>query len=340
MPPNIQYIPVSLAANIGTAPYMQLIRENNAYLTSLTAIPLQGFNDRILNYTIPTKVADNKEEFRSIREIFMDTDWCVQIELTQYPGRILLLTTKSQLETGHEWLDDNLPVLFTQYLPKNEQFQATQDHIIPTQADIKLASAALDNYADALKQKLILQPQNSNAQQFAHPPSSRTPPLTTISYSATAQKNLSRTPSTDPPKKKKAQNTNAISTATAQSSDTVQTSATMATNHNLTSELLTTLRAEVKQLIQHNLQPLQHEIKSLHQMLTSFTDRTTNNLQQFNQKIEASQASFNNQMAQLAAAMKEQQDYYDTQMCNLFAHLSPLTSAPSPPSQTPEGGMH
>jgi len=276
--PHLQYVPVGLAANIGVVPYMQLIRDNNAYLMSLTAIPLQGFNDRILNYTIPTKVADNKEEFCSIREIFMDMDWCLQIEPTQNPGRILLLTTKSQLETGREWLDDNLLVLFTKYLPNNKQFKAADDHIIPTRADIKPASTTLDSYADTLKQKLILQPQNSSAQQFAHPPSSCTPPLTTISYSAAAQKNISRPISPHPPQKKKACNADAISTTTAQSNDTVNTSATTVTNHNLTSNLLTTLRDEVKQLIQHDLQPLQHEIKTLYQTVTTFTNKMTHDL--------------------------------------------------------------
>jgi len=270
----------------------------------------------------------------------MDMEWCVQIEPMQNPGRILLLTTKSQLDTGHEWLDDNLPILFTQHLPKNKQFQATNDYIIPTRADIKPASATLDTYANALKQKLIRQPQTPNAQQFAHPPSSRTPPLTTISYSAAAQKNLSQPTSTDPPKKKKARNADAVNTATAQSSETVQTSATTVTNNNLTADILKMLWAEVQQLIQHDLHPLQNEIKTLHQTLNTFTDRTTADLQQFNQKIEASQASFNSQMAQLAAAMKAQQEYYDAQMCNLFAHLSNTQPVQSPPSHTSEGGNH
>jgi len=244
--PNLQYVPVGLATNIGATSYMQLICDNNEYLTSLTAIPLQGFNDRILNYTIPVKMADNNDEHRSIREILMATEWCVQIEPTQNPGRILLLTTQSQLDTGHEWLDNNLPILFTQYLPRNPSFQAYDNPIIPTCADIKPTSTALDTYANALKQKLNLQPHNSNPQQFAHPPASCTPPLTTISYSAAAQKNLSHSQNTDPPKKKKARNTDAVSTATAQSSDTAQTSATTVTNNNLTSDILNTLRAEVQ----------------------------------------------------------------------------------------------
>jgi len=337
--PNLQYVPVGFAATIGAASYMQLIRDHNEYLTSLTAIPLQGFNDRILNYTIPVKMADNKDKHRSIREILMATDWCTQIEPTQNPGRILLLTTRSQLETGREWLDDNLPIIFTQYLPSNPQFQAQNNPEIPTRADIKPVSAALDTYADALKHKLNLQPRTTNPQQFAHPPASQTPPLTTISYSAAAQKNLPQSQNTEQPKKKKARNTDAVSTATAHSSDTVQTSATTTTTNNLTTDILNTLRAEVQQLIQHDIQPLKHEIQTIHQTITTFTDRTANDFQQFHQKLEASQAAFNNQMAQLASAMKAQQDYYDAQMRNFFAHFNPQPPAQSPPS-TSEGGMH
>jgi len=55
---NLQYVPVGLAANIGSASYMQLICNNNAYLTALTSIPVHGFNDWILNYTIPVRTED------------------------------------------------------------------------------------------------------------------------------------------------------------------------------------------------------------------------------------------------------------------------------------------
>jgi len=64
--PNLQYVPVSLAANIGPASYMQLIHDNNAYLMALTSIPVQGFNNRILNYTIPVRTDDNCEELCTI----------------------------------------------------------------------------------------------------------------------------------------------------------------------------------------------------------------------------------------------------------------------------------
>ncbi len=46
--PNVQYIPVGLAANIGAASYTQLICDNNAYLTSITSIPVIGIRDSTL----------------------------------------------------------------------------------------------------------------------------------------------------------------------------------------------------------------------------------------------------------------------------------------------------
>jgi len=81
--PNLQYMPVGLAANIGPASYMQLIHDNNAYLMALTSIPVQGFNNCILNYTIPVRMDDNHDELCTIREILMAMDWCVQIKPTQ-----------------------------------------------------------------------------------------------------------------------------------------------------------------------------------------------------------------------------------------------------------------
>ncbi len=166
---------------------------------------MHGFNDPILNYTIPVSTNDNREELRTIREILVDTEWCVQIEPTQNPGRILLLMTKSQLEVGREWLDHNLTTIFTQFLPKNTRYQSESEHLIPTRADIHPVNTTLDNYADTLRKKINLQTiMQTMPQQFAHLPANRTPPLTTLLYSAAVKKNLQRTEAAiAPPKAKK-----------------------------------------------------------------------------------------------------------------------------------------
>jgi len=175
--PNLQYIPIGLAANIRSASYMQLIHDNNAYLMALTSIPVQGFNGRILNYTIPVHTDNNHKEQCTIWEILMATEWCIQIEPTQNPGSILLLTTKSFLEAGQEWLNDNLTTIFMQFLPKNPCYQLESKHIIPTCANIHLTNAMLDSYADALKKGSTSSPPQcppSNNllthQQIAHHP--------------------------------------------------------------------------------------------------------------------------------------------------------------------------
>jgi len=66
----------------------------------------------------------------------MATEWCTQIKPTQMPGRILLITTKSNLDQGRQWLDDNLPPLFTIYLPKNPKFAPDEDQPIAQRIDI------------------------------------------------------------------------------------------------------------------------------------------------------------------------------------------------------------
>jgi len=154
------------------------------YLASLASILVYGFNNSTLNYTIlPMKIDQNKGEQWTIHNILMDTEWCVQYKW-QNPGHILMLTTKTNLEAGWEWLDDNLPTIFTKYLPKNQCYQPATDNLIPYQTDICLANATLDNYMDKLCKCIHVQPlPSTSTPQFDHPLASHTPEA---SFSPTA----------------------------------------------------------------------------------------------------------------------------------------------------------
>jgi len=55
--PNIKYIPVGMAATIGPTPYMNLIQQNNVYLTSVATIAVAGIQDHTLNLDIPVNHA-------------------------------------------------------------------------------------------------------------------------------------------------------------------------------------------------------------------------------------------------------------------------------------------
>jgi len=228
------------------------------YLASLASILVYGFNNSTLNYTIlPMKIDQNKGEQWTIHNILMDTEWCVQYKW-QNPGHILMLTTKTNLEAGWEWLDDNLPTIFTKYLPKNQCYQPATDNLIPYQTDICLANATLDNYMDKLCKCMFNHspaPPPHNLTTHLHP----TPLGIILSYSTTTQKNPNLPAiATETPGKRRP-GTPAISTATNHSHKTVQMSMTMTATANLKQEILIPLWEEVIQMLKKDLQPLQND---------------------------------------------------------------------------------
>jgi len=95
----------------------------------------------------------------------------LQIEPTQTQGRVLLLTTKSNLDTGCKWIDDNFPPIFTKYLPKNPKYQPDEENPVPHRTDQRPHNSTLDNYTDKLRKKITVQSlSTTKAPPYACPP--------------------------------------------------------------------------------------------------------------------------------------------------------------------------
>jgi len=96
----------------------------------------------------------------------------VNIEPTKTEGKIFVLTTKSDLDTARQWLDENLPEIFTNHLPKKPTFTPDKDHPIAKRTDQQHLTTTLLDYADALKASLppsqLQQPNQSS--KYACPP--------------------------------------------------------------------------------------------------------------------------------------------------------------------------
>jgi len=134
--PLAKYVLVRMANLLGPKPYMHLICQNNAYLQTLAMIPVLGCMDSMLNYTILVN-RGTLGTTQTIHKILMSTNWwCMQIKPMQTQGRMLLITTKSNLDTGCQWLDANLMPIFQHYLPKNPNYIPNPDNPLPHQADI------------------------------------------------------------------------------------------------------------------------------------------------------------------------------------------------------------
>jgi len=90
-----------------------------------------------------------------IKEILLSNK-CVNIEPTQQEGKIFILTTKTNIADGRQWLNENLPPIFTNHLMKNPNFQLDPDNPIACCDDQVQHNPTLADYANALTTQSLL----------------------------------------------------------------------------------------------------------------------------------------------------------------------------------------
>jgi len=102
----------------------------------------------------------DNSKIKSLHEIFQQQAWCLQVEPTQSPGRIVLVMTKAQVLEVCKLLDRNLEALFKIYLPCNPQFKQSTN--IPCWLDMIPTSDSMMNYTQALFHSIPSLPSNPN----------------------------------------------------------------------------------------------------------------------------------------------------------------------------------
>jgi len=301
--PLLKFVPVGMATTIGPEPYKQLICSNNAYLSSIATIPVEGITDETLELDItvhyPNKPAANK----TIKEILLDNEWCINIEPTETEGKIFILTTKSDLDTARQWLDANLEPIFTKHLPKNPRFIPNSDNQAPRRTDQPIMSATLGRYVDALTHSIPTAKPNTNANttnKYSRPPPNRAPKLVTISFQEKQQKQPDQKPAAQPApskttqnKKRPASDANSMATEiTAEATIPLISDNTLA---DLKQEILNTVRQDLAKFAQKEVEPLRQDIRQLSEAHHTKTDELNHNITQLQQQM----AALSNQMAAL-----------------------------------------
>jgi len=71
-------------------------------------------------------------------------------EHTTTPNKILLMTTKGQLPSAHEWANTTLPKLYNQHNMDKIDVMTLQ-HLTPQCLDKMIITSASETYADKLK---------------------------------------------------------------------------------------------------------------------------------------------------------------------------------------------
>ncbi len=110
------FLPTSAVHIIGQAAYTNLLCTNNEFLQSiLVTVPLGDFQHATLE--IPFSDDPNTDiEQTTLYEKMLEQDWCINVKLSMTPNKILIITTKSQVQNARKWADETLPALYNQHI--------------------------------------------------------------------------------------------------------------------------------------------------------------------------------------------------------------------------------
>jgi len=136
---------------IGVEAYTKLIRDHNSFLDSITTVPVGDFQQETLNIPFSTD-SDNDIAQTNLYESILEQPWCISVERTNTPNKVLVMTMKGQLATACAWVDIKLPELYNQHVAGKLDV-TTMKNLIPRRLDKPILTTAGMTYADKLKQR-------------------------------------------------------------------------------------------------------------------------------------------------------------------------------------------
>jgi len=87
------FIPTGAIHLLGTENYINLIRENNAFLNDVTTIPLGDFQHPSLD--IPFSIDPSTDiELTTLQDFIAEQTWCLGVERTSLNNKVMITTTK------------------------------------------------------------------------------------------------------------------------------------------------------------------------------------------------------------------------------------------------------
>jgi len=90
------FLPTGAVHMIGVEAYKKLLSNNNTFLETITTVPLGDFQHKML--TIPFSGDKNTDiDSTTLYETILDQSWCLSVEKTTTPNKILIVTTKGQV---------------------------------------------------------------------------------------------------------------------------------------------------------------------------------------------------------------------------------------------------
>ncbi len=306
---HMKFVPSGIHTIVGEEMYRNMIMENNKSLTAGASIPIEGFDEAALDTTMSITIGKSKtKEDITLRELFLRTSWCTQVEKTETPGKIIVVTTKGQLNTARRWIDDSIPKLVNTHLPKNPDYKPFQQ-TMPTRTDRIHTTDAMTTYADALKTQY--QPTTdanvNTTKQFNKPPARKTPRKFLFDPSDFPAITTKKTRTND-----NASTTSSVSTE--QTSNTTKSNTTKQPEslappppkfdlEELKNEIRNNIKEDLNRMITQQIEPLQQQIEPIRAEVRS----GHNDLSKRIDDLAISMKLLSAQMSQLSASIQSSQ---------------------------------
>jgi len=146
------FIPTGAIHLLGRDNYISLLKEHNAFVNNVQTIPMGDFQHETLD--IPFSLDANTDiDQTSLREVIEKQQWCLNLETTKINNKVMISTTKDQLELARNWLDATLPEMYATHIA--DKLDVTTLHrLTPRRLDKPVLTAASTAYADILKRRV------------------------------------------------------------------------------------------------------------------------------------------------------------------------------------------
>jgi len=95
--------------------YAKLICNNNAFLQTITVIPVEDFQHVTLKILFSTNKNTDSDQ-TTLLDVIEEQSWCLNVEKMNTQNKILFLTIKDQLEKEHKWMDNELTTNYSTIL--------------------------------------------------------------------------------------------------------------------------------------------------------------------------------------------------------------------------------
>jgi len=105
------FVPTGAVHLIGAEAYTNLLCANNEFLQSITTVPMGDFQHETLK--IPFSLdKDTDINQMNLLKLISEQTWCISVEKSLTPNKVIFVTTKGQIQIARKWTDD-VPPTFT-----------------------------------------------------------------------------------------------------------------------------------------------------------------------------------------------------------------------------------